>query len=336
MTFVFAAKRVAAVLVAAAALSACSTGATSDHASSEALVVVTHESFDLPVDLKEQFAAEHELDVTYVAPGDAGALVNQLILTKDTPLGDVVFGIDNTFSARALEAGIISEEGGEALVAVDFGDVCINADLEWFEDNDLAVPDTLDDLTDPDYEDLLVVSNPASSSPGLAFLIASIGAKGEDGWLDYWDGLVANGAKIVPGWSDAYHGEFSGGEGDGTRPLVVSYSSSPAFTLTADAASSTTAALPGTCFRQTEYAGVIEGASNPDGARQFIDFLLSAEVQAAIPDAMYMYPVDDDVQLPEAWAEFAPLATDPIQVAEEEISANRDDWLETWTEHVIG
>ena len=334
--------RALVALLMAGALAACSSPGGRSSTTPPArtgtaeLVVVTHDSFALPDDLKARFAADNGLDVTYVAPGDGGALVNQLILTKDSPLGDVVFGIDNTFAGRATAEGVIATVDGQALVPIDFGDVCINADLTWFAEQHLAVPATLDDLTRPEYKDLLVVSNPASSTPGLAFLAATVGAKGTSGYLAYWDSLVANGVKVVPGWTEAYYTEFSGADGKGPRPLVLSYSTSPAFTLNADKTASTTTALLDTCFRQTEYAGVISGARNEAGARKFIEFLLSPEVQAAIPENMYMYPADTSVALPEEWAKFAPLSKQPIEVSESDITANRDDWIRAWTTHVTG
>lgn len=312
------------------------------------LTVVTHESFALPDELLEQFAEETGLDVTYVQPGnDGGALVNQLILTKDAPLGDVVFGIDNTFATRALREGAISPYDSDALPAdstqfvidgltpIDFGDVCINADVEWFEAEGIPLPTTFDDLIDPQYQDLLVVTNPASSSPGLAFMLATVGTMGEDEWLDYWSALNDNGLLVVQSWSDAYYGNFTQAEG-GERPLVLSYSTSPAFTASEDGETNSTVALLGTCFRQIEYAGVIEGAQNEAGAQAFVDFLLSEEVQAAIPEYMYMYPAVLDVELPEEWVKFAPLSPNTVFVDPEVIAENRDAWIQDWTDTVLG
>ena len=336
---------IALVGLTAVALSAC--GATQPGATpapSKKLTVVTHDSFTLPDALLADFAEKTGYDVTYVAPAAAGSLVNQLVLTKDSPLGDVVYGIDTTFASRAASEGVLVDYTSEALPAsaeefaaphltpIDFGDVCINADTGWFEAKGLALPQTLDDLTDPAYRDLLVVTNPASSAPGLSFLLATIGAKGEDGWLDYWRALKDNGVKIASGWTEAYSTDFSGADGKGPRPLVLSYATSPAYTVDGD--SSTTQALLGTCFRSVEYAGVLNGAANEEGARQFIDFLLSPEVQAAVPENLYMYPVDTGVDLPPDWARFAPLPESPIDVPAETIGANRDAWIREWTEAI--
>lgn len=311
---------------------------------SKTLTVVTHDSFALDKDTLAKFASESGYEVEYVSPGDVGTVVNQLILTKDAPMGDVVFGIDNTFAGRAIGAGILSPyaspdlpkgadayaaDGAGSLTPIDYGDVCVNADSTWFKDKGIAVPQTLDDLLKPEYKDLLVVENPATSSPGMAFLAATVGAKGADGYLDYWKALKENGVKIAKGWTEAYTVQFSGSSGKGDRPLVVSYSSSPAY-------EHATEALTNTCFRQVEYAGVLAGAQNEVGARAFIDFLLSPEVQAQIPEQMYMDPVDRTVTMPADWAKYAAVVESPIQVPASELGANRDEWIKAWTAAVIG
>lgn len=342
--------------IAAIALAACS-GTTAPGSSpgtmqdpspvageSKTLTVISHDSFNIPDELKEKFAEESGLEVNYTTLEDAGSMVNRLVLSKDAPLGDVVFGIDNTFASRAEEKGIIEpylsdklddqakSMSTEQLSAIDFGDVCVNADVKWFEQQGKALPATLDDLTKPEYRDLFVVPSPASSSPGLAFLIATVGAKG-DGWLDYWKALKENGTLSVSGWTEAYQTEFTQGEGKGSRPLVLSYATSPAWTIDADG-NSTTVSLPQTCFRQVEYAGVLQGAKNPEGAKAFIDFLLSPEVQASIPTNMYMYPTIADTTLPEEWVKFAPLSDKPFDVAPDQIDANRETWIKQWTEAI--
>jgi len=228
----------------------------------------------------------------------------------------------------------VDEKG--SLTPIDTGDVCVNADEEWFAEKGLAVPSSFDDLLKPEYKDLLVVENPATSSPGLAFLLGTIGAFGTDGWTDYWSGLGANGVKVAASWSDAYYVDFSGPSSEGDRPLVVSYSSSPPYEVPEGGDTAPTSALLDTCFRQVEYAGVIAGAKNPEGAKKVVDWLLSPAVQADIPGSMYVYPVDSSVALPDSWAQFAPQATAPFVVAPADIAANRDEWITTWTDTVIG
>ena len=348
-------KRMVTAVLALFAFAACAGPTSNDPgtatdlaAANGSVTLVTHDSFAIPDELIDEFEAANNLTVQLVAPGDGGTLVNQLILTKDAPLGDAVFGIDNAFAARAINADVfapyfpadasssvaaLSVDVAGYLTAVDYSDVCINIDHAWFEQAGLAEPSTLADLAAPEYADLLVVTNPATSSPGLAFLLATIGAY-PDQWQDYWADLVANGVKVAPSWTDAYTVDFSGSSGRGPRPLVVSYASSPPFEVVDGVA--TTSALLETCFRQVEYAGVLNGAANPDGARQLVDFLVSAEVQAQIPNTMYMYPADDTVSLPQDWVDFAPLAPEPFQVLPADIEANRDEWISQWTAIVVG
>ncbi|KQW47052.1 ABC transporter substrate-binding protein [Nocardioides sp. Root1257] len=339
----------ASLLVLALATAGCSTVGNSsadDEPAAKRVVLVTHESFVLPKPLQKKFEQETGYQLVVRASGDAGALTNKLVLTKDDPLGDVSFGVDNTFASRALDEGVFAPydatlpEGADQFVLdgdddhrltpIDNASVCVNVDDTWFAQHHLAAPKTLDDLTDPAYRGLFVAPGATTSSPGMAFLLATIAAYGDD-WPAYWTKLMANGAELVAGWSDAYEVDFTQGGGKGDRPIVLSYDSSPAFTI-ADDGTSTTSALLDTCFRQVEYAGVLDGAENPDGAEALVDFLLTPEVQAALPESMYVFPVDSSVQLPADWATFAKQPSDPWQVDPADIAAHRDDWLREWSD----
>ena len=309
----------------------------------DTVVLVTHDSFSLPEDLVAQFEEEsgQQLEVRQV--GDGGTLTNELVLTKDSPLGDVAFGVDNTYASRALDEGVFAPvdievpagveehalpgDDEHALTAVDNANVCVNIDTTWFEEKGLAPPEGLDDLVDPAYRDLFVTSGATTSTPGMAFLLATIAEYG-DGWPGYWEDLLANGAKLTKGWEDAYNVDFTVSGGD--RPIVLSYDSSPAFTV-ADGVSST-AALLDTCFEQVEYAGLIEGADNPEGGEELIRFLVGPEVQAALPESMYVFPVVEGVDLPAEWAEFARRPTDPYAVDPAEVAQNREAWLREWSD----
>ncbi|GAA2148518.1 thiamine ABC transporter substrate-binding protein [Nocardioides koreensis] len=321
---------------------------SSDTSTDSSVVLVTHDSFVLPKALKKKFEQESGYDLVVRASGDAGQLTNKLVLTKDDPIGDVAFGVDNTFASRALDAGVFApysfdEPAGAAdyalpgdddhrLTPVDNGNVCVNVDDTWFADHDQAPPKTLDDLTDPAYQDLFVLPGAATSSTGMAFLLATIAAYGEDGWQGYWSKLMDNGAKLTAGWSDAYEVDFTQGGGSGDRPIVLSYDSSPAFTVPKGAKTSSTSALLDTCFEQVEYAGVLEGAGNVDGAEAFVRFMDSPEVQAALPESMYVFPVVDGVKLPSDWARYAVQPTDSYAVDPADVAAHRDEWLRDWSD----
>ena len=339
----------------AVATAACSTIDTGSDAEtgggSGTVVLVTHDSFALEQGLLAEFERESGLDVQRTAPGDTGTLVNQLVLSKDSPLGDVVFGIDNSFASRALDSGILQPyesprassgsnrfavDDSDRLTAIDYGDVCINVDREWFAARDIPEPETLRDLIDPTYEDLLVVTNPATSSPGLGFLIATVDAFGADGWPGYWADLVANGVTVTDSWADAYFVDFSGSSGNGPRPIVLSYASSPPAEVSGLDDEAPTRALLDTCFRQVEYAGVLAGAENTEGAQQLIDFMLSTRFQESVPRTMFVYPVDRAAELPATWARFAPLADQPFRVSPDDIDDNREEWIRQWTDVVVG
>jgi thiamine transport system substrate-binding protein len=309
------------------------------------VVLATHESFHLPKRLVRAFEEESGYTVEVRAAGDAGTLATKLSLTADNPIADAAFGIDNTFASRPLGEGAFAEvsttaappedyvlaEGGDRLVPVDSASVCVNVDTAWFDAEGVEPPRTLEDLTDPAYADLMVTPGASTSSPGMAFFLATVAAFGDD-WDDYWTDLLGNGAKVVDGWEDAYYGDFTAGSRTGTRPIVVSYDSSPAFTV--KGGRSTTAALLDTCFRQVEYAGVLAGADNPEGAEALVDWMLSDEVQSALPESMYVFPVMPGATIPADWAQFAPQPTDPWEVAPDEIAANREQWLTEWTDVV--
>lgn len=335
----------AALALAATACSTVGADSADDAPASDRVVLVTHESFVLPDPVVEAFEEESGYDLVVRGSGDAGTLTNKLVLTKDDPLGDVAFGVDNTFASRALGEDVFAAydaelpDGAEEyrlagddehrLTPVDSGSVCVNVDDTWFADHDLAPPETLDDLTKPAYRGLFVTPGAATSSPGMAFLLSTIAAYG-DGWPDYWTALMDNGTKLVDGWSDAYQVDFTQGGGKGDRPIVLSYDSSPAFTVAGG--KTTTSALLDTCFRQVEYAGVLEGAANPEGARALVDFLVGPRVQAALPDSMYVFPVDPAVDLPPDWARFAERAEHPYDVDPASIAEHRDEWLREWSD----
>jgi len=319
-------------------LSACSAAETE----SAELVLVTHDSFSLSEGILEAFTADTGITVTVLNNGDAGAMVNQAILTKDNPVGDVMFGVDTTFLTRAVNAGIFVEyqspllstvpdelEFSSAVTPIDVGDVCINYDKGLLGD---APPTSLADLADPAFKGQLVVENPATSSPGLAFLLATIAEFGEGGWQDYWRSLVANDVLAVSGWEEAYWGEFTVG-GGGDRPIVVSYASSPpAEVFYGELTEAPTASMTSGCFRQVEYAGILKESR---AAEALIDFLLSTTVQEDIPLSMFVFPANSEAALPDVFVQHAQTPSAPLVMNPEEIEEHRDRWIAEWTDIVL-
>ena len=331
-------------------LAGCSLGSGTQETgeASKEVVVATHDSWNMSKKVMRQFTEETGYTVKVQPSGDAGALTNKLVLTRNSPIADVVYGIDNTFASRAVEEGVLADYTPEAnpgadfepqdaaaaaqLTPVDYSDVCVNIDDAWFAEQDVPPPASFEDLASPRYRGLFVTPAPSTSSPGLAFLLATVAEYGEDGWADYWQRLVDNDVKVTSGWSDAYQVDFTAGGGSGDRPVVLSYASSPPFTIPEGGDEPTTSALLDTCFRQVEYAAVLHGAANPEGAQAFVDFMEGRAFQEALPDHMYVFPVDPAAELPDLWAEYAVPAPRPATVPETDIAAHRADWLETWAD----
>jgi thiamine transport system substrate-binding protein len=315
------------------------------------LTVMTHSSFAVSEEVIKSFEEAHNAKVVFLQSGDAGEVLNKAMLTKDAPLADVLFGVDNTFLSRALEADIFEAYESAALrdvpdefkldetnhvTPVDFGDVCINYDKNYFTENNLPIPGSLEDLIKPEYKDLLVVENPATSSTGLAFLLATRAHFG-DGYLDYWQSLGDNGVVVVDGWETAYYTNFSGSSGRGAQPLVVSYGTSPAaeviFAETPlDDAPTASILGPDTCFRQVEFVGILKGTENRALAEKFVDFMLSVQFQEDMPLQMFVYPVNPDATLPDAFVQYAQAPDQPAVLSPQEIAENRDAWIEAWTD----
>lgn len=315
----------------------------------EELTILVHDSFSISKEIVARFEAEHNCTVRFLQGGDAGITLNQAILTKHAPLADVLFGVDNTFVNRALQEDLFEPYRSPALARVrpelvldpehrvtpiDFGDVCLNYDRTWFAARGMTPPQDIMDLMRPEYAGLLVVQNPATSSPGLAFLLATIARFGEDEAFAFWEKLKASGVLVRPGWKDAYWGDFTAAS-KGRRPIVVSYATSPAaevyFSKNTTAEAPTAAVItPGAAFRQIEFAGILKGSTHPELARHWIDFMLSDLFQEDIPLQMFVFPAVQGVRLPEVFHRHARIAESPAWIAPERIAAHRDVWIARW------
>jgi thiamine transport system substrate-binding protein len=339
-------------VVGALAVLALLLGGCGSEATPTEVVLVTHDSFAISKEVKADFERESGLTLRILQGGDAGEALNRALLTAGKPQGDVLFGVDDNLLSRALEGDLFETYRSEQLDAVDdaytppdervtpidHGEVCLNVDRAWFATRGITPPATLEQLALPRYRGQLVVENAATSSPGLAFLFATVARFG-DRWQDYWRKLRANDVKVVDGWEEAYTQQFSGAAGSpGTRPIVVSYATSPAAEVIFAGKpldSSPTAAVEDGCFRQVEYAGVLRGAKNEPGARQLLDFMLSERFQADVPGTMFVYPVRDGVPLPEAFTKHAIQPAAPLSLEPGEIEAGRDSWIDQWTQIVL-
>ena len=351
-------------LILLALLTACAGGQTETPASpgetvpageGGTLTVMTHDSFAISEEVIARFEQENNVTVAFVPSGDTGSALNRAILAKQNPLADVFYGVDNTFLSRALaedlflpyESPLLAQipdafelDPEHRALPVDYGDVCINYDRAYFAENNLPLPESLEDLTGPAYEGLLVAENPATSSPGLAFLLATIEHFGEDGYLDFWRGLSDNGLEVVNDWNTAYYTNFSGSSGAGPQPLVVSYASSPVAEVVfaeqpLDEAPTGSLVGDQMCFRQIEFVGILNGTQNEELARRFVDYMLDVTFQEDIPLQMFVWPVNENAALPEEFERFAEVPANPAQLDPATIDANREAWVQAWMETVL-
>jgi len=319
------------------------------------IVVMTHDSFAASETVIYDFEKAKSVTVSFVRSGDTGAALNKAILTREAPIADVFYGVDNTFLSRALEADIFEAYDSPALadildefrldkenraLPVDFGDVCINYDKAYFAEHGLAVPQSLEELSKPEYRGLLVVENPSTSSPGLAFLLATVSHFGADGYIAYWEQLRANDVAVANDWETAYYSNFSGSSGKGPQPMVVSYASSPAaevYFATDPPAEAPTGSItaPGTCFRQVEFVGILRGTQQRRIAELWVDFMLGWRFQEDMPLQMFVYPVNSQARLPEVFLENAEIASQPAALDAAAIAAGREQWIAAWDEAVL-
>ncbi len=341
--------RVAALTAVALIVAACGSGGDDP----ESVTLLAHDSFAEAVtpETFAAFTAETGIKVEVLAAGDAGAMVNQAVLTKDNPLADVLFGIDDTYLSRALDEDIFltyKPKGAGDLfpefvdrqfrvTPIDFGDVCINYDKSWFESTSLVIPSRLNDLRANIYAMHLTVEHPATSSPGLAFMLATIAEFGEEGWLDYWSGLRDGGVNVAPDWSTAYYGDFF--RYGGNSSMVVSYASSPPAEVifaTEPLDEAPTGVIEAGCYRQVEYAGILAGTDHPQAAEKLIDFMVSVEFQETIPLNWFVFPANRHAALPQEFIDHAVIPENPSRLSAAYIAENRDRWIDEWIQVMEG
>jgi thiamine transport system substrate-binding protein len=353
-------RRAAAALLAASllvlGLAACGggdddAGSGADGEAPRTVRLLTYDSFALPEEAAAAFTERTGARIEVVANGDSGSMLTGALLAAGNPEADVIFGIDNTSATQATDGDLldpvdppsVSEvperyllpgSQRDLLIPIDSGDVCMNLDTEWFEASDTPMPTTLEQLTEPDYRDLTVVSSPVTSSPGMALLIGTIDRYGEDGWLDFWARLQDNGVRVRPSWDDAYYTDYTVSGGD--RPIVLSYASSPPVELIFSEGERTepaSAVLEDSCSAQVEYAGVLRGTDQPELAAELVDFMLSEEWQRELPLTNFVFPVID-VELPQEFVDWAVQAETPMGLSPDVVAEEREGWIEAWREQM--
>ncbi|MCI0521369.1 MAG: thiamine ABC transporter substrate-binding protein [Chloroflexi bacterium] len=331
-------------------LAACAPAAPATPARPRTLTVMTHDSFAVSEAVVRAFEEQNDAIVRFIPAGDAGLALNKAILARGNPIADVLYGVDNTFLSRALQEDIFERYDSPLLeqipasfqldaqnraLPVDYGEICPNYDKAYFASHNLPPPQSLDDLIEPQYKGLLAVEDPATSSPGLGFLLATIAAYGEDGYLDYWQRLAANDVLVAGDWNKTYYSEFS--LHGGSRPIVISYASSPpaevifAETPLDDAPSGVVTGGM-SCFQQIEFVGVLRGAKERQLAEKWIDYMLSPAFQEDMPLQMFVFPVHPEATLPAEFERYAPRPAETARFDPQRIAEEREAWVKAWIE----
>jgi thiamine transport system substrate-binding protein len=313
--------------------------------SGESIDLVVYDAFLAPPGAFEKFTEETGIVVNILTTADTGTMVSQAVLTSGDPIGDVMFGVDNTFLCRALLNNVFSpyrpstwDQLEESLkldpfarvTPVDFGDICLNY---WIDDT-RNQPTSIKDLTDTEYAGSFVTQNPETSAPGMGFLLASIAVFGEDGWEQYWKDLRNNDIEIRSGWTEAYYEDFYSKE----RNIVTSYATSPiAEYIFSDPPLSKppTGVVGDSCFRSIEFVGILRGTDSPVASAMLIEFLTSTYFQELIPETNFVLPANKKAELPETFKKFLKTDLEPVMIAPELIELKRNEWTESWTQIVI-
>lgn len=320
----------------------------------ETITVLTHNSFAVSKSVIQAFTDSTGIDVRFVQAGDAGEVVNRAILTKDHPIADVLYGVDNSLLVRAERAGIFEPyksplldqvkpeyrfDPNHMVTPIDAGYINLVADEAALAKAGVPLPTSLSDLTKPEYKNMLVVENPATSSPGLGFMLTTVAhfGQGHPGdWLDFWAKLRDNGVQVTSGWQEAYNSSFSMHGGD--RPIVVSYNTDPAaeviFAKTQLTESPVASVLCNRCaYLQIEAAGILKGTRHRHAAEKFIDFMLSKRFQEDMPLNMFVYPVIEGASVPPQFRRFSkiPTAQQTATLSPAAIDKGERHWIEQWT-----
>ena len=273
------------------------------------------------------------MKVKVLQSGDAGAALNQVILTKSNPIGDVFFGVDNTFLSRALDADVFAKYASGALCAACPTSTSSTRRTGSRRSTTATCASTTTSSGSRSRSSRCRRRSTTSPSPRTRACSWSRTRRrrrpgsrsssrpsreyGDDGWRDYWSKLRANDVKVDDGWESAYDGDFTQGANQGTYPLVVSYASSPpaaVYYSKPQPKTSPIGTMLDSCFRQVEFAGVLKGTEHPAAARKLVDFMLSARFQADIPLQMFVFPVRDGTPLPPVFTKFAEVPAKPLSL----------------------
>lgn len=284
--------------------------------------------------IEAAFESRCGCDLTFVTAGDGVALLNKARLEGDRLRADIVLGLDMSIAADARATGLFVPHGialdGITVPGGFDDDLFVPFDYGWFavvydSTQMSAPPSSLKELVEGDEQVKIVIEDPRSSTPGLGLVTWMKAVYGEEAGAA-WARLKRRVLTVAPGWSEAY-GLFTAGE----APMVLSYTTSPAYHLIAEGSDRyRAAAFAEGHYLQVEVAAMTKnGAANPLAA-EFLRFMVSPAFQDVIPETNWMYPAGrTEKPLPAAFAALArPERTLYIDAAE--LAANREKWIAEW------
>lgn len=323
------------------------------------LTIVTYDIIAITDDVLNEFTNQTGVQVEMIRTDDAGGILEHLLLTKDNPQADLALGLDNTYLQTAFQFDLLAEHGaqipvldskatipynGNKAVPFDQGYICLNADTQALSENHISFPTTLEELTAPDWKGKTAFPSPVTSSPGRAFMVASIDyfeqQSSNTTAFDWWADMADNDAIFTTGWTEAYETHYTGGYGIwneghiGDAWLTVSYCHSPGVEALYGGNSTISAAvdIDFASFSQVEYAAPVNGGGSKNAVNAFIEFLLTDEVNTNMPENNLMYSVLEGKDLPETngYRYHSPVPSQPSTIEMDRIGQEMDDWLKDW------
>lgn len=329
------------------------------------LKILTYDIAAFSDDMLTNFTEQTGFAVELVYTDDAGGILEIMLQTQGSPQVDLAVGLDNTYLQTALDFCLLTVNNvdtsnvdpnvmalydGPKAVPFDQGHVCLNYDESVVDGENLTEPQTLWNLTESQWTDKTVFPSPLTSSPGRAFMVATIDYFENDldpntTAFDWWKAMADNGATFTSGWTEAYEIHYSGGYGAwvdghlGDAAMTVSYCHSPGVEAYygGNWTSSTSLVLPRATFHQVEYGGLVNGGGNQEAANAFLTFLLSEDINRNMPENNLMQSVLNNATWPEeeGYRYHTDLPTLNANITTERIGQEMDDWLMAWTNATV-
>ncbi|AKI03167.1 thiamine ABC transporter, periplasmic binding protein [Hoeflea sp. IMCC20628] len=302
------------------------------------LTIYTYDSFTSEwgpgPKIEAAFEANCDCDLKWVGVADGVALLNRLKLEGKNAEAGIVLGLDTNlvteakatglFEAHGLDTDAVSVPGGysdDVFIPYDYGHFAVIYDTETISNP----PKSLNDLVEGDPKQKIVIQDPRTSTPGLGLLLWMKSVYGDDA-AAAWEKLGKRVLTVTPGWSESY-GLFTSGE----APMVLSYTTSPAYHMVAEETDRYQAAeFAEGHYLQIEVAGLLANAPDKDLARQFLSFMMTPAFQNEIPTNNWMMPAAPvSMDLPEAFSKLvSPEKT--FLYSSDEVAENRAAWIEEW------